>query len=169
MKHCACGIWTLEWRLFSHILFCRYAKPRFALLHQPRSSQQRSFVRKSIINVVTPGALEQWDSQHHSKEIAIHCHDPQRNKTAPVRSFKLWNIHQTFRLPEKMVEMSGIVLQQLSCNVQFIENNNSAQRRCSPNAWPRFSIDYSDHYTYHQPQSTKILISPLSRLLNESQ
>ena len=32
MNHCACGIWTLELRFFSHILSCGYAKPRFALL-----------------------------------------------------------------------------------------------------------------------------------------
>lgn len=31
-----------------------------------------------------------------------------------------------------MVEISGIVLQQPICNVWFIGNNNSAQRRCPP-------------------------------------
>ena len=37
--------------------------------HQPRSSQQRSFVRKSIINVVTPGALKKRDSSASLKSI----------------------------------------------------------------------------------------------------
>ena len=32
-------------------------------------------------------------------------------------SFELWNIHKTFGLPEKIVEISGNVLQQLSRNV----------------------------------------------------
>ena len=26
---------------------------------------------------------------------------------------------------------------------------------CPPNAWPKFRIDYDDHYTYHQPQFYK--------------
>ena len=120
MNHCACWIWALELTFFSHILSCGYVKPRFALLSSTKVKSTNELctqVYYSIINVVTPGALEQWDSQHPSRELAIHCHDLQRSKTAPVRSFELWNIHQTFCLPEKMVEISSIVLQQLSCNV----------------------------------------------------
>ena len=32
MNHCACWIWKLELRFFSHIPSCGYAKPRFAFL-----------------------------------------------------------------------------------------------------------------------------------------
>ena len=41
MNHCACGIWTLELRFFSHILSCGYAKPRFALLSSTKVKFRR--------------------------------------------------------------------------------------------------------------------------------
>ena len=84
-----------------------------------------NYVIKEFAHAFNCAYIELWIKfGEQSRSTKIHCHGLQRNKTAPVRSFELWNIHQTFCLLEKMVEISGIVLQQL-VNLIFVPYINA--------------------------------------------
>ena len=93
-------------------------------------SHQRQFFSE----LLSPGRL------HHTKK---------RNKTAPVHSFKVQNIHQTPSLSERWFKCRVLSYNNPVATFNLSEITITHSGDVHTIAWPRFRIDNGDHYTYH--------------------